>query len=1316
MPGIRSRLGALIGVVALTAAVVVPVLSAAAPAEAAGIPAPQGRTFFDLGVGYQPTAMNAAGTVVGTDGAESGAGWASIFSWRNGTATELTLPTLDGYDIAVSAPFINAQGDVAATVSFTPTSSGALKRMAVPYIWVNTSGGYGAPQAAGPQDSYADEDVVGFTDTDALLLWINEGSFTLADGNTARWGVQVTGPFGADPVAVTPLDNSYPLTMIGQDRFIYQPFAAGLRTASVAAPTTSAATTFAPSGARSTSHNGYLVGYNASSHAVRVAAPDGTITTLPTPSSVVGTGIAAGVDSTGDVVTPGGYLPSGGTTWQPLSTLFPDGTGLDPASGFTVGSGVGDGGALFGTAPTPGGTLATSHGWVLSSHAVPAPVVNSTGDAPARDGGASGCDTGATVQLNGATVAECTLRAAIQAENAGSVAQKTISFASGFTGTSIAPATPLPALTASGVTLDFSTAPSGFELTGSTAASPGLDVRGSGAIVRGLHAVTFATGLLLEGAGGTTVVASTFEDSVGVEVTSPGDRIGGTTPADRDLFPHDYVGVYVHGTAATGTSITGSWFGLAADGATASPNDASILIRDAAGTTIGGSTSLAGTGAGNVLVAGQLTGTPADGAIQVFGIDGAGVSGTTIAGNTIGLAADGTTQLPAQARDGILVAGVVRDTVIGGAAGSGNVVDADAVAADPAEILIASTSTTGTQVLGNRIGTDAAGAHALAGFATQRGVYVKGATHSTIGLSGDGNTIVGAGSGILQTLGSPTEQLLYPTAVDVPGTGTTQTGVTSASIGGNSVNLIGSTFVPPTDAAFASTIGIGVNGSGDTVQHNIVAGTRLGIAVLQATGSEAVTGNVVGLTPDGLSALYSGLDIYVEQSTGTVVSQNSMLGRVVGIALDASPGATVTANTVGVAASGNGALRPYSGTLPEDWQEPIAGAARGIRANDASTSPTITGNVVGGIAGAGVEIDTSGAVVSGNHIGVGSDGTTALGNSGAGVELDGATSPVVGDNLVGTGDDTTLTTGGGNLIGHNGGAGISLTGSVGARLLSNLMIGNAGGISNGTSGGPLGFGAPSTVSAENGDGRSYITIELTAGKAGMVQLYAVPACPALGSDPRAVQPDALLWSGWLHATPTATTDFAIDIPAVAVGTSVASTITDPTIGTSAFSACFAVAAGSGAGSGGSGDGSGAGDGDGTGSLGSASVTSGSVVTKVVVAGGTATVVASGFLPGEQVGAELHSAVIDLGTFRADASGDVTITFTVPADLPAGLHHVVLTGLSSGRTVTIPITVSARTSSLATTGVADAGGLAALAALSLLAGVAFRLRGRSRVSR
>lgn len=78
----------------------------------------------------------------------------------------------------------------------------------------------------------------------------------------------------------------------------------------------------------------------------------------------------------------------------------------------------------------------------------------------------------------------------------------------------------------------------------------------------------------------------------------------------------------------------------------------------------------------------------------------------------------------------------------------------------------------------------------------------------------------------------------------------------------------------------------------------------------------------------------------------------------------------------------------------------------------------------------------------------------------------------------------------------------------------------------------------------------------------------------------------------------------------------------------------------------------------------------------LTAGGKQTVSASGFAAGEKVSAVLHSTPVSLGTVTATANGDVSLTFTVPADLAAGTHSVEFTGLTSGLTASVSFTVAA----------------------------------------
>ena len=83
---------------------------------------------------------------------------------------------------------------------------------------------------------------------------------------------------------------------------------------------------------------------------------------------------------------------------------------------------------------------------------------------------------------------------------------------------------------------------------------------------------------------------------------------------------------------------------------------------------------------------------------------------------------------------------------------------------------------------------------------------------------------------------------------------------------------------------------------------------------------------------------------------------------------------------------------------------------------------------------------------------------------------------------------------------------------------------------------------------------------------------------------------------------------------------------------------------------------------------------GSASVSAVTAGGSVTLRAVGFAPGEQVDVSLHSTEVALGTFTADAAGAVEGDITVPADVEPGHHTIVMVGQTSGTLVEVPIEV------------------------------------------
>ena len=118
----------------------------------------------------------------------------------------------------------------------------------------------------------------------------------------------------------------------------------------------------------------------------------------------------------------------------------------------------------------------------------------------------------------------------------------------------------------------------------------------------------------------------------------------------------------------------------------------------------------------------------------------------------------------------------------------------------------------------------------------------------------------------------------------------------------------------------------------------------------------------------------------------------------------------------------------------------------------------------------------------------------------------------------------------------------------------------------------------------------------------------------------------------------------------------------------------------------------------------------------VRAGAQVTATAEGFVPGEWVSATLFSTPADLGMYRADASGTLTATVTVPADAAAGVHRFALVGQVAGRVLWTELEVLAadgapggsdgeqpgRPDGLATTG-AHVGALVGLAVVLVAGG-------------
>jgi len=111
----------------------------------------------------------------------------------------------------------------------------------------------------------------------------------------------------------------------------------------------------------------------------------------------------------------------------------------------------------------------------------------------------------------------------------------------------------------------------------------------------------------------------------------------------------------------------------------------------------------------------------------------------------------------------------------------------------------------------------------------------------------------------------------------------------------------------------------------------------------------------------------------------------------------------------------------------------------------------------------------------------------------------------------------------------------------------------------------------------------------------------------------------------------------------------------------------------------------------------------------VVAGGSVSIAATGFAPGERIEVWLHSEPVRLTALTADADGALRASVAIPAATEAGEHRLELRGADSG-SLWLPLTVRA---SLASTG-SDVLPAAAGASLAVLLGLLLVVARRSAV--
>ena len=355
----------------------------------------------------------------------------------------------------------------------------------------------------------------------------------------------------------------------------------------------------------------------------------------------------------------------------------------------------------------------------------------------------------------------------------------------------------------------------------------GNKIGGTAAGDRNIISGNNAFGVLINAAGptGNTVLGNFIGTNIngtaalpngltGVQISGSSNNIvGGTTVADRNLISgNGSAGVFIDGATATGNTVLGNFIGTDINGTADLGNVGfGVAIQNAPTNTIGGNTA----GARNIISGNNAFGV----VIQNTPATSNTATGNKVLGNFIGTDVNGTADL-GNTFTGVLVQDAAGNTIGGTAAGDRNIISGN----DGFGVQISNANATLNSVLGNYIGTNAAGTAALP---NTIGVVVDNAPSNTIGgsVAGAGNIISGnsspsAGLGVQITGASATGNTFRGNFIGVAANG-------SSPLGNSSIG------VQITAAASNNTIGGTAAGEGNIIANN----NNIGVAVASGTGN-----------------------------------------------------------------------------------------------------------------------------------------------------------------------------------------------------------------------------------------------------------------------------------------------------------------------------------------------------------------------------------------------------------------------------------------------------------------------------------------------
>ena len=559
----------------------------------------------------------------------------------------------------------------------------------------------------------------------------------------------------------------------------------------------------------------------------------------------------------------------------------------------------------------------------------------------------------------------------------------------------------------------------------------GIDFRTNGGNqVIGCYIGTNASGTAVAGNAGPGITIN----------NTPNNEIGRVTPSAENIISGNNVGILITGASATGNRVMNSYIGTNSAGADLGNTDDGIRITNAPGNLIGGTRSEGGgilLPTPNVISGNGSGGGAADG----IEITGGAASGNMIQGNLIGLATNGSSPL-GNLGSGIRVDNAP-GTMIGGTTGaarnfiadnrnqggialvnpgsSGTIIQGNYIGTDITGNVARPNNANGiyAESANNRIGDAVPGAgNLISGYDTisGNGIFLSGFIGSTnnfilgnqIGTNAAGTAALSrAGTGIELRGGSIGTNIggPSPAARNVISGNTTaiKSFASNTVILGNYIgtNLAGTAALPNTFGVVVDGGSGGVNnriggdtaGAGNVISGNGTGGNDHGIRIANTTGA-IVKGNLIGTNAAGTAALGNGgHGVQVFNSTNCTIGGPTAAARNIisangfnGVLITSSNNTTVQNNYIGTdvtgtANFGNGQTTGESGVVISFGNNNTIGGA-GVGNIIANSGCFCFGNNFG----SGVKIFSG----TGNRI----EGNSIYNNAQIGIDLSGGTENV----------------------------------------------------------------------------------------------------------------------------------------------------------------------------------------------------------------------------------------------------------------------------------------------------------------------------------